>query len=216
MSGKEKTPLDHLVYGVPDLAEGVEEMADFLGVRPSPGGSHPGWGTANALLSLGPDSYLEIIGPDPEQPEPEGARPFGLDGLAAPGWVAWAVKVPEIDAGVAEARRRGYDPGPVRAMGRRRPDGSELAWRLALPPRWRQTLGGLVPFPIDWGESPHPGADAATGLHLLQIRAQHPRPAEVRHRLAALGVSLEVREAPSAGLGVVLETPRGTLTLGDV
>ena len=43
------------------------------------GGSHPGLGTHNALLSLGDESYLEIIAPDPTQPKPDHPRIFGLD-----------------------------------------------------------------------------------------------------------------------------------------
>jgi len=47
-----------------------------LGIRASLGGQHPIWGTRNALVALGPSSYLEIItaGPGPFNSPPKDIR----------------------------------------------------------------------------------------------------------------------------------------------
>ena len=118
--------LDHLVLAGPDLAEAVAWFAELTGVDPAAGGSHVGLGTANYLVGLGAAAYLEIIGPDPEQPAPEQPRPFGIDDLVAPRVVSWAVRVSDIAAVVAASRRAGYDPGDPIAMSRRTRDGELL------------------------------------------------------------------------------------------
>src|SRR5262247_3522127 len=110
--------LDHIVYAVPDLAKAVSDLEQRLGVRATPGGKHTGLGTHNALLSLSEDSYLEIIGPDPDQPSPAAPRPFGIDTLTAPQLLTWLAKATNLDAQLKKARSLGYDLGMPIAMRR--------------------------------------------------------------------------------------------------
>ena len=99
--------IDHLVYATPDLTAGVKQVEALLGIQATPGGQHPGEGTRNALIALGPASYLEIIGPDPDQPKPLRPRKFGIDDLKGSRLVTWAAKGTNLTQIVAEARRRG-------------------------------------------------------------------------------------------------------------
>jgi hypothetical protein len=203
--------LDHLVHATPDLDATVAELAR-RGLVLGPGGAHDGLGTRNALADLGGGAYLEVIGPDPEQPEPGAPRPFGIDGLAAPRLVAWAVRVADLDAAVAAARAAGHDPGPARDMARLRGDGVRLAWRLTPPPA---VVPEVVPFLIAWGAAEHPSRTAARGARLGSFTLQHPDPAGVRERLAALGVAtdLPVERAPAPALRAVIDTPTGPVEL---
>ncbi|MEU8636724.1 VOC family protein [Amycolatopsis sp. NPDC048633] len=197
--------LDHLVYAGPDLAEAVARVTELTGVTPAPGGSHVGLGTANHLADLGAGMYLEVIGPDPAQPEPENPRPFGIDDLTGPALVAWAVRTTDLDATIKNARAHGFDPGDAREMSRETQDGELLRWRLTPP----STPGTLHPFLIDWGTTPHPTTRGLPSLPLLMVTGTHPDPDSVLAVTDALGLELLVRRAAKAGLSAALRTPEG-------
>jgi hypothetical protein len=203
--------VDHLVYGTPDLNRGIEEIEKLLGVRATPGGKHPGRGTHNALLGLGPTTYLEIIAPDPEQPQPKTPRPFGLDGLKQPGLIAWAAKGIELDELTRDAARKGVRLGEVTSGSRQRPDGVVLSWRYTNP----QTVvaEGIVPFFIDWGQSPHPAQTAAGGLSLVDMRAEHPDAVRIQNMLRELGIDMPVKRGSRPQLIAVIKGPRGRVEL---
>ncbi|WP_324786817.1 VOC family protein [Streptomyces sp. H51] len=201
--------LDHLVLATPDLASTVADFARRTGVEPAPGGAHVGLGTRNHLVSLGGSRYLEIIGPDPAQGGHTGPRPFGADALPAARTVTWAVSPPDLDAAVTAARARGYDPGSVRPMSRRRPDGTLLRWRLTDGDT--QHPSGLVPFLIDWGSAVHPTATGLPVTPLLRLSATAPDPDEIRPLLAAVDAELDLAEGP-VGITFTVDTPRGPVT----
>jgi hypothetical protein len=203
--------VDHLVYGAPDLEKAIEILERLLGVPPAAGGSHAGEGTRNALLALGPSAYLEILAPDPEQPAPPRPRWFGLDGLRAPRLVAWAANASNLDGLADRARREGIALPPVVSGSRRRPDGSRLDWRFTDPHLLPE--GSVLPFFLDWGDSPHPAASAPRGARLTGLRAEHPDPAGVRDALARLGVPLPVAEAPQPAIVATIEGARGRVEL---
>ena len=201
--------IDHLIYGAPDLAGAVADLEERLGVRAQAGGQHIGLGTHNALLTLGPQIYLEIIAPDPGQPEPSVPRPFGLDGISRGGLIGWAIACQDIDAAVADARRRGYDPGEVADMPRTGPPGAVLRARLTL----NVMPGGLVPFLISWGDTEHPARSAPHGLILESFYLEHPDPASVAPLLDALGADVEIRPAAAPALVAHLTGPNGSKVL---
>ncbi|WP_030602751.1 VOC family protein [Streptomyces fulvoviolaceus] len=201
--------LDHLVLASPDLAATVADFARRTGVTPAPGGVHLGLGTRNYLVSLGGTGYLEIIGPDPEQPTPTGPRPFSVDALSTARTVTWAISPPDLDAAVATARARGYDPGDIHPMTRRRPDGTLLEWRLTDGDT--QHPSGLVPFLIDWGSALHPSASGLPVTPLLSLSGTAPDPDEIRALLATLDTELPLGEGP-VGLSFTVDTPRGPVT----
>ena len=93
----------------------------------------------------------------------------------------------------------------------RRPDGALLSWRYTDP---RTVLAdGLVPFFIDWGQSPHPAQTAAQGCSLIALRAEHPDAQRVQRLLGDLGIDLPVQSGPRPVLIAVIDSPRGRVEL---
>ena len=180
--------IDHLVYASTDLPRASAAIANMLGATPTPGGSHVGRGTCNELLSLGGATYLEVIGPDPAQPAPEGPRPFGIDGTTAPALVAWCVRpLQPLEEIVSDACAAGIDFGAVAAMSRRRPDG--VCWRGSLTfPQLNGPFGCALPFMIDWGESAHPTDTLPDGVRLVGLDVVHPDTRLLRTALDIIGL----------------------------
>jgi hypothetical protein len=125
--------------------------------------------------------------------------------------VTWAVKAPDLDGRVARARAAGYDPGEPQTMGRDRPDGVRLEWRLSV--QGAPTGEGLVPFLIEWGTTPHPSTDLQHGCTLASLRGEHPRPEAIRPLLRAIGAELALSAGPAPALFATLDTPRGRIQL---
>lgn len=192
--------IDHIVLGARTLEEGAAFLERHLGVRPEAGGRHDGVGTHNMLLGLGPACYLEVIAPDPGQPEPPHPRPFDLDdpGMrtvleAEPCLIAWVARTPVLDAVVARLGPRG---GEVRAMRR-----GSLAWRMAFPPQ-HQDMDNLIPPLIQWDGPSAAGRIRDSGCRLVALEAEHPDAEAVRSALAERGLeeALRVRRSPHARL----------------
>lgn len=205
------TQVDHLVYATPDLQLGVDTAEKLFGVKAAPGGQHPGQGTRNALIALGPATYLEIIGPDPDQPKPAGGRRFGIDDLKAPHLLTWVAKGRSLETFAMDAKAHGIDLGAVIPGSRKRPDGVVLSWTYTDP---RVVLADrLVPYFIDWGSSPHPAATASKGVTLAGLRAEHPDADRVQKMMKQLRLDLVVTQGPKPSLIATFNTPKGQVVL---
>jgi len=201
--------IDHLVYAVPDLAAAVAEVQERSGVRAQAGGQHTELGTRNALLALGTRTYLEIIAPDPGQPEPTTPRPFGIDGVRRGRLAGWALACDDINAAVARARSHGYDPGEPAGGQRTEAAGTVLRWRMTP----NAMAGGPIPLLISWGDTGHPARSAPHGLTLEAFHLEHPDPPSLALPLTALGADIEIRPASTAALIAHLSGPNGSMIL---
>jgi hypothetical protein len=182
----ENALIDHVVYAAPELEHAIAEFSAEYGVSPIPGGRHLRYGTRNALVGLGASTYLELVGIDRQQDVPARERLFALDATSTPRYVTWCARASRpLAQTVAIARAAGLELGEIVPMSRARPDGSIIAWSMTSPLADR--AGGVLPFFIDWGTTPHPASALAAVLSLASLTAIHPDPDRIRAILDELG-----------------------------
>jgi hypothetical protein len=205
--------LDHILLGCRELAEGVAFVEARTGIRAGFGGTHPGRGTQNALLSLGERQYLEIIAPDPKQPGGQVTPMMRSDliahlhSLPAPRVIGWAAHPGELAAFARRLRDAGVAfTGPT-AGSRMRPDGRLLQWQTV---NLKDDDSGVLPFFIEWSaDSPHPASDAPKGCRLGHFELVHPDPDELKISLEQLSLEVPVAKGPNRQIRASVTSPRG-------
>jgi hypothetical protein len=205
--------VDHVLLGVSDLDRGIQWVEERTGVKPAVGGRHPGRGTRNALLSLGPTRYLEVIAPDPTQDN----YTFQIDvrTLTEPRVITWAAATSDIDALARTVKASGRDVmGPFDGS-RARPDGKLLKWRtLGVSSNFAVGVVDPIPFFIQWAPgTPHPAADSPRGCWLDAMRFAHPAATGVTGALKAIGIDADVSVSAEAAIFATLSTPKGIVEL---
>lgn len=201
--------IDHLLIASPSLAEGQAYLAERFGVAPVPGGSHPGQGTCNALLSLADQCYLEVFAPDPAQSDTRMAA--FLRALPAPSLLWWAARTDGLES-VAPLLLRAGVPIAAEAAGARDlpDDGGTLRWKLMLP--GLSPAGNAVPFFIAWSSlTEHPSTVIETDIRLRSLCVSAP--GELLPQLT--GPGLTTRNASEPSLEAIFDTTHGVVTLSS-
>ncbi|MGD0132161.1 MAG: VOC family protein [Bryobacteraceae bacterium] len=200
---------DHILVGASDLDAGIRWVEERTGVRAKFGGSHPGAGTRNALLSLGSLHYLEIIAPDPAQAN-AAADERNLRELSSPRIIQWAIHSEDIAAAKRAAEAAGVKTTGPQAGSRQRPDGKLLRWQVL---EIEQTTP-LLPFFIQWEpNSPHPSSDSPQLGTAKSLRFETPQPDELRRVLHGAGVEADIRKTDSPRIVLVVQTAKGEIEM---
>ena len=218
--------LDHIVIAVEALAPASASFT-YARMPAAGGGVHQGLPTANLLFALGDGAYGELLALT-ESGLRKTLRAHEADGTLA-AWLATqpplaqrflpafthadgvadlVLRVASLDEALERLREAEVAvEGPV-AMGRKRPDGVEIAWRLALP------ASRTLPFLIEDVTAtdlrvpvPAPSATAPRIVHVAI--AVHDRgyarrawqalldaPIDDASGFAAAGTQIELRERP--------------------
>ena len=185
--------IDHVILGVADLATGIPALEALTGATLVQGGVHPD-GTANALLSLGPTTYLELLA-------------LGEGKVAPLAPVAYALAADDVARVQAMIAHTHLELGAPVAGGRVLPDGTTLHWstlELVAP-----ELGDLAPFFIHWDDpAQHPARTSPGGCALVAVDVTSP--AATRLAALALPPELHLHVGPDA-LAITLRCGARTL-----
>jgi catechol 2,3-dioxygenase-like lactoylglutathione lyase family enzyme len=201
--------LDHIILGTDNLERGITWLEERTGVRAAFGGVHPGRGTQNALLALGPRCYLEILAPDPGQTSLAWFNE--LLTLHEPRIIAWAVHTDDLATLAKQATAAGFSIAGPADGSRSRPDGKLLRWRLF---HLRDDRGGLLPFFIEWNQdSVHPSTDAPSGCRLTGFHLESPAPQELASACRTLGVEVAVEQGAKPLLCARISSPKGEIKI---
>lgn len=200
---------DHIILGCNELNRAIEWSFLQTGVRAAFGGVHPGLGTHNALLALGPRCYLELIAPDPGQ---SALRWFkSLPRHSEPRLIGWAARTNDIAALSKRLGGAGVAHEAPRAASRTRRDGGTLSWEFLPLSDDRQ---GLLPFFIQWGaKSIHPAEDSPAGCSLDRFEIVTPDQQELLHTLQLLGIKVAVAFGAAPGLRARIIGKNGPIEL---
>ena len=196
---------DHLVVGIRSLREGIGQFKHLVGVEPAVGGTHPGRGTENALVSLGPGEYLEIIAPQAEaQLSDTDAKLRDLDRLTI---VTWAVAVDNADTLRETLKGAGFATTVPQHGARVAPSGERLEWEVL---KLSDATVKGAPFFIEWSPATaHPSTSAPAGCARNRFRIETPSAARLSALLKVLGLtSVTVTNAAYAIEAIVTCGPR--------
>jgi catechol 2,3-dioxygenase-like lactoylglutathione lyase family enzyme len=201
--------LDHVMVGASDLDAGIAWFEKLTGVRPVFVGNHAGVGTRNAIVSLGPRQYLEILAPDPAQRDGRARILPLLRSLTPPRPIAWGARTSNIDEMRRETETAGIQYGAPTPGSRTAPNGRVFEWVNMLPAEWPNQL---LPFFIQW-KSPHPSEDAPAGCTLAGLRFESPDTDVATDRFRTLGLRGDIRTAARARMLVTLVSRRGRVEI---
>lgn len=213
--------LDHVVLSTADLEAAMMQFANDCKASAVVGGSHPTLGTKNALVGIKEPnfSYIELLGPDPDNPgKALGASLLAEEEYSKEGVSPYhfAIRCNDLAQLRDDAERLGFqsDNG-IMHMSRRTPDGKMLEWRFLFLKRKDDTVaGGCIPFFIDWLDCQHPSENLTTSLDSMLVTVEAPKQSNLEALLQGVnGVVYRESSPLSSRLTFSISNPSGCTIL---
>ena len=204
--------LDHIVFGANDLDALVASVARRTGITASPGGRQPRYGTRNALVGVGEELYVELIGPDPERErESDFSRRFLA--LGEPAVTGWCIRTDDLLATRDVLASLDIPSEGPSVISRTTPDGSAVTFEVLRPTS--EEMGEAMPFFIDWHDTPHPASVAIGGGRLTHFEVRSPHAALLRDMCSRMRIgSVSLTDADQTGFAGIVAGPGGDIAIG--
>ena len=195
--------LDHLIISTTDLETGANVVSEKLGAPLEEGGKHSSFGTHSRLLSLGPESYLEVIAIDPNAKTPRRSRWFDLDRFEGPARLTnWVVRAKDLSNLMSMGAA---GPGSPVATSR-----EGMRWTMVVPDDGMLPLDGIAPALMEWRGENHPCQILPDhGVRLATLQLSHP---DVNQSYLPDDDRVQTRKS-AYEISATFETPSGQVTL---
>lgn len=203
--------IDHIVYAVSELENGIHQIHQKLGAKPVYGGRHLHQGTHNALLKLGNGCYFEIIAPDPENKNIKAPRWMGVDLIKEPCITRWAIKSSDISADIRHISALKSGLGESKEGQRMTDTHKLLKWHLSIPQP--SPLVEPIPFLIDWEYSEHPSECLPDICRIESFNLYSDKAEELNQALSALGIKQYASQSDEASIQLTVRCPNGLVKL---
>lgn len=210
---KPRHNVDHIVLGVNNLAFGMAQLKALTGVDPVVGGVHPSLGTRNALISLGDETYLELLAPNPDA-DPASINAMGkgylqkIEPLKQITPVLWALGSSDLETTRGLLKDAGIELSEPAPGSRRKPDGSLLAWQTA---ELAAPGSNATPFFIQWAGPGTPADSTPKGCTLSRLSLAAD--SQLRRMLQTLEVPVDIVEEGGVPIAIELSCPTGLVVL---
>ena len=196
--------LDHIGLGVPDTKEGVKWVEAQTAAKVDLHDPEPDQFYWSGSLAIGDQSFLEIIGPNPNYKK---FQPFAalMKTLKEPRLLFWYVAVDDFAAFQDLARQTKAKLERVEGVNVEGGEATQASY-------WRGLIGpGFVserPNVIEWIKRPNRESQTKLECKLIDFQLANPQADQINQVFTKLGIDVPVSKGKSS-IEIAIETPNG-------